>query len=205
MSADINLKSIRNKVLSAGKTRKAALSTAESFVNANKSKFTQDFLQHPVTREISTGPDSLNISNTLKGYGNLFSFIGFSFGSNPIEPITSKINSIRAIRSSLLFKKGTGGGSQGSYEIRVRVPSLKDFASIAPMPWESGRSWLLDIEKTISGLGSYLYEKVKASRSGSAIQTPSSYSNASFRRVKYFSDLYKKFISGLKGGRARKS
>ena len=36
-----------------------------------------EFLRHPVTKEIEAGPTAQNISGTLDGYGNLFSYIGF--------------------------------------------------------------------------------------------------------------------------------
>ena len=41
-----------------------------------KNQMIQEFLNHPVTVEISNGVNSPNISKTLS-YGNLYSFIGF--------------------------------------------------------------------------------------------------------------------------------
>jgi len=37
----------------------------------------KEFDKHHVTRELSQGPAGVNLSNTLNGVGNLFSFIGF--------------------------------------------------------------------------------------------------------------------------------
>jgi len=51
-----------------------------------------EFLNHPITVEIKTGPYAENISGTLNGYGNLFSFIGFSDGDDPINPIEGLLN-----------------------------------------------------------------------------------------------------------------
>ena len=56
------------------------------FEDAKKAAL-QAFEEHPVTREIESGIDSPNISGTLDNVTNLFSFIGFSAGDNPIAPI----------------------------------------------------------------------------------------------------------------------
>ena len=48
------------------------------------------FESHAVTQEIGGGATATNISNTLVGAGNLanlFSFIGFEQGANPLLPI----------------------------------------------------------------------------------------------------------------------
>ena len=42
----------------------------------------KQFESHPVTKEISGGSSSSNVSGTLGGYGNLFSFIGFHNNSS---------------------------------------------------------------------------------------------------------------------------
>jgi hypothetical protein len=65
------------------------------------------------------------------------------------------------------------------------------------MPWEGGRSWLLDIERGISGLGAYLYGRFKSSRSGTGIQSKYNYANRRFQNVKYFSEMYSKFLRRL--------
>lgn len=48
-----------------------------------KSQMLDSFDTHPVTREIKAGPSggNKNISGTLNGYGNLYSFIGFVGGA----------------------------------------------------------------------------------------------------------------------------
>ena len=51
-----------------------------------------EFMNHPVTREILGGPNASNESGTLDGYGNLFSFIGFNEGEDPIEIILDLLN-----------------------------------------------------------------------------------------------------------------
>jgi hypothetical protein len=66
------------------------------------------------------------------------------------------------------------------------------------MPWEIGRSWLFDMDKTISGLGSYLYAASEASRSGTGIQTKTKSFSRAFRGVKYFNTMYNKFLKKIK-------
>ena len=51
-----------------------------------KDEMIKDFLSLKVTQEIAGGPGALNMSGTLGGYGNLFSFIGFDMGDNPMTP-----------------------------------------------------------------------------------------------------------------------
>ena len=46
----------------------------------------QEFDEHVVTREIEGGVNAENISRTLGGRGNLFSFIGFDANANPTLP-----------------------------------------------------------------------------------------------------------------------
>ena len=56
-------------------------------VNEVHRKLMSEFENHPVTQEIEAGPGTSNISGTLNGYGDLFSYIGFDAGDNPIMAI----------------------------------------------------------------------------------------------------------------------
>ena len=40
----------------------------------SKENFFEEFQSHPVTQEIQDGPTASNVSSTLNGIGNLFSF-----------------------------------------------------------------------------------------------------------------------------------
>ena len=53
----------------------------------------KEFDRHPVSREIAQGPEGVNVSNTLSGEGNLFSFIGFSKTSDPLGPVREVLKS----------------------------------------------------------------------------------------------------------------
>jgi hypothetical protein len=79
---NVNFKRIVNENK---KFQKQAEKNVQSKFLESKEMFFNNFDQHPVTQEINGGPSSSNISNTLNGIGNLFSFIGFYKNSNPIK------------------------------------------------------------------------------------------------------------------------
>ena len=130
-------------------------------------KVLQAFESHPITQELEGGVSASNISNTLGGYGNLFTFIGFDAGSDPISPIRSllaksiKIVSIRKKRNVL------------SLQLKFSVPTREEIEAITPSPWSSD-SWVEAVERGMSGLGRYLYSsdknRFKTSRSGGGIE-----------------------------------
>ena len=67
--------------------RKEVRSIVEEYVERSKEEMVQEYLNHPVTKEIDNGPEASNISSTLGGEGNLFSYIGFEEGSEPTESV----------------------------------------------------------------------------------------------------------------------
>ena len=56
-------------------------------VQKAQKNFLDNFEKHPVTMEIAAGASATNISGTLGGIGNLFSYIGFSAGSQPLAAL----------------------------------------------------------------------------------------------------------------------
>jgi hypothetical protein len=129
-----------------------------------KERMMEEFENHPVTMEIEAGPSSANISTTLGGYGNLFTFIGFPEGDDPISVIRRRLQETNIRKTSY---KG------GKWEFITTEPTREEIFAITPLPWANGRSWVDGIETGLSGLGYYLYESSKdfnSSRSGPAIQ-----------------------------------
>ena len=55
--------------------------------NIIKKEMIKEFMSLPVTQEILQGPGGINISGTLDGVSNLFAFIGFDRGEQPVLPI----------------------------------------------------------------------------------------------------------------------
>ena len=145
-----------------------------------------EFMNHPVTREILGGPHASNESGTLDGYGNLFSFIGFDAGDNPIDPIldllsNSKIQYSNTANSGIMFT--------------IFIPSKQKIFDATPLKWSTGRSWSEAIERGLSGLGYYLNrDYIKESDSGTGIQTKSVLRRgAKYKPVKYISALMNEY------------
>jgi hypothetical protein len=152
-----------------------------------KNAMIAEFLNHPVTIEIKGGIGAKNISGTLGGgSGNLFSFIGFEAGDDPIEPILR-------ILESTTFDYVNASKKRINY--RINIPTPKDIFDVTPMPWAAGRSWAKGIETGISGLGFYLRKETDNSRSGLGIQSPRRVRKGGtrFKNTSYISAFLKKY------------
>lgn len=189
MAGRINKKLLQKQLLQNRSVERAVRNIVKKEVEKQKILFQKDFESHPVTQELEGGENASNISGTLGGYGNLFSFLGFNNGSAPTTPVKLLIQNI-FLNPSVKF---TGR----VFQFKVNIPSKEQFGAVSRLPWEGGRSWLLDIERGISGLGAYLYGRFSASRSGGGIQSKYNYSNRRFRNVKYFSEMYAKFLKRI--------
>ena len=189
MAGKINKKLIQKQIFNNRAVKKMVRDIVQKEVEKEKALFQQDFESHPVTQELDGGENASNISGTLGGYGNLFSFLGFNQGTNPTAPVKFLIQRITLDRNI----QATGNG----FKVRVNVPSKEEFGAVSRLQFEGGSSWLLDIERGISGLGAYLYGRFASSRSGTGIQSKYNYANKRFRNVKYFSGMYTKFLRRL--------
>lgn len=186
MAGTINKKQIQKQIFSNRAVKRKVLEIVQEQVEKEKALFREDFESHPVTQEIEGGENASNLSGTLGGYGNLFSFLGFNKGASPTTPVKFLIQSISLDKTVRVRGEG--------FQLKINLPSKEQFGAVSKMPWEGGRSWLLDIERGISGLGAFLYGRFLGSRSGGGIQSKYNYSNKRFRNVKYFSEIYSKFI-----------
>ena len=173
------------------KFREFALKEVSKKVNEAKREMVAEFNSHPVTKEIEMGSRAENISGTLGGYGNLFTFIGFEKGDDPIAPIRSMLEKIIVSYESV---------NKGRFIFKIQYPSKEELFTISPMPWASGRSWLQGIELGMSGLGSYLHKgsrTISKSRSGSAVQVKSNLGRGRFKNTQYISNIIKKFTTKI--------
>lgn len=153
-----------------------------------KEALVENFTNHPVTKEISA-EESPNISNTLGGYGNLFGFLGFDQGSDPIYPVQETLKEKTKL-DHISIKTSTD-----SVLVRYSVPDLDDFNSSAQLEWDA-TNWVKGIERGISGFQNFMAKA--AGKSGQGIQTKGSIKPFTgganrFRNTKYMSDLINKF------------
>ncbi len=186
----VNKKLSLNKVFKS-EMRKKVISTFES----SKSKLINEFNSHPVTAKIKGGPSAGNLSGTLNGTGNLFTFIGFVFGSQPTEIVN------RMLREKIKLgkiKSTNASRSRVKVNVDINMPTKEAFYAATPLPFESGRSWLYGIETGISGFGSYMYKRWKTSRSTKGIQTKKPIRGGSFKNTSYFSSMLLAFTKRIR-------
>tara|TARA_R110002110_G_scaffold355648_2_gene565262 strand:+ start:721 stop:1353 length:633 start_codon:yes stop_codon:yes gene_type:complete len=143
----------------------------------------REFISMPITKEILGGKNSSNISGTLGGYGNLFSFIGFPQGSQPIDPI---IELLQQTTYNL-----TGLTPRGTMKLTITLPSPADIFRVTPLPWAPGISWAQRMEVGLSGLGMYMDKS--AGRSGGGIQTSRDLRKGRFSNTPYISSFLKEW------------
>lgn len=154
-----------------------------------KNQLIDSFNQHKITREIEMGPKGQNISGTLGGRGNLFSFIGFESNAKPTEVIRSEFQKI--------FLGAVNVKKDGTSISFVQYPQPEDIFSITPLPWASGRSWAKGIESGLSGLGFYLNIQTQESRSGEGIQKSEKVRSAKYQNTPYISSLIREFEKNI--------
>jgi hypothetical protein len=186
----LNLASIRKKALSSDKVKKQITTKAEKVVNQEKQKLIEAFSNSSVTQEIAAGPTANNASRTLGGYGNLFSFIGFQSGTDPISPIKNLLQNIGI--SKVKF-------NQDKYEITVKYPSQEEIKTVSPLPFETGRSWVEGIESGISGFTQYIYKKFLQGRSKEGVQNDKMNRGGNFQKTPYLFSMLRTFSKNIKG------
>lgn len=191
----INLKVLHGAISQAVDSReireKVRRQANERFEEA-KASMLENFQNHPVTTEIEAGAGSENTSNTLGGYGNLYSFIGFEAGLDPTLQVREYLEKSTKLNQRVSFEKKDLGGV---FHLQANIPSVEELESITPSPWDT-KSWIRGIERGISGLGYYLYSKIRFfenSRSNTAIQSDYKLRNLGYKPVKYMSNIIDKF------------
>ena len=182
----VNMRSVKRKAAQSKKLKRHMDQVAKKRFDHAKKQIIKEFNNHSVTRELQSGPEGGNLSDTLGGYGNLFSYMGFPTGVDPTVAVRNfLINSIKLKRSS----KGT----KLNVNYNINIPTLQDF-NFATMPWESGKSWVSGVETGVSGFNYYMAKAAEASRSGSAIQIDGKLrGRGSSAGVKYMSRMLSNF------------
>ena len=182
----VNMRLVKRKVANSKKLRRHMDQVAKKRFDHAKKQMVKEFDHHSVTRELQAGPEASNLSDTLGGYGNLFSYMGFATGTDPTALVRSfLINSIKLKKSSKASKLHVN--------YSISLPSLQDF-DFATMPWEGGKSWISGVETGVSGFNYYMAKAAEASRSGSAIQIDGKLrGRGSSAGIKYMSRMLSNF------------
>ncbi len=165
----------------------------EPKIEERRKELEKKFQSHPITIELKSGPNASNTSGTLGGYGNLFSFIGFSGGDKPTEIIENIFQ--QKIRFKVRRKN-----SAGQYSVIFYIPTTEEIYSLTPIPWMTGKSWAKSVEKGgLSNLGQFLFSSTgfATSRSGTGMQAKNKSSGVSFRNTPYISQLINDFKKRL--------
>lgn len=185
--AKFNYKKITTSVASSEPARKRVNTIAQNKFTKAHAKMMEEFDNHPVTKEIEAGPLTVNISNTLSGAGDLFSFIGFEQGLDPVDELRAILSSqTKLINSS---RPTVVGGAAVRYTFSLRIPS-EAIRAATPIPWEMGKSWAEGIEKGISGFSQFMQGYFLNSRSGGGVQIERNIRNTQFRPVPYLSEIF---------------
>ncbi len=174
-----------------------------------------DFDEHPVTQEIRGGPDSPNISGTLTNANipydperkdrnavpNLWGFIGFPAGSEPLEPIERRLNPDDPEGPQMVYK-GRDSDSL-TFRFEVRAPDEESIYNNTALPWTTGVggvSWAKRVEVGLPGIGFFLNAlRRKGSRSGEGVQVDNKLRGGSYRPTSYLSKLFRVFLNRVAG------
>jgi hypothetical protein len=121
-SLRIDYDAVRRKVNAAvaksPASRRAAYDLAYTYFIRAKNAMLRQFNEHPITEEIESGRNAINLSGTLDGYGNLFSFIGFPSDERPVADLRALLQDSVTFRQTI-FRDMT-------FYFRVSVPDRQD-------------------------------------------------------------------------------
>lgn len=200
----INRKQLILEVKTAEKVLVKAATEAvkQNYFDPAVKKLKKDFENHPVSIEIDEGVEAKNESNTLIGGSstegkNLYSFIGFEEGSDPLEPIRDRLDPNHPDGPKFKYIRGSQSNNI-EFKFQVSAPNLDKIFESTPMPWANGLSWAQRIEQGIPGFSKFLNKiGIKNSRSGGGIQVKNELRQAKYKPVKYLTDIVNKFISNI--------
>jgi hypothetical protein len=154
-----------------------------------------------ISQEIAAGENAGNISNTLNGKGNLFSFIGFNQGEKPVQGVSNQLrNEIRLYKTAARIKRFT---STINFHFTFTAPTMKDIDSANPMPSWDGRGWVSAIRRGIGGFWSYIYWRTfppEKSRSTTGLQADNILRDEYYEPPDYYlPEMLRDFIDRIKG------
>tara|TARA_Y100000004_G_scaffold162658_1_gene191563 strand:- start:970 stop:1578 length:609 start_codon:yes stop_codon:yes gene_type:complete len=189
-----SLRSFRNQIKESKPFKDEANKVSLRVFKSIQKDFFDEFDNHPVTKEIEGGISASNISGTLGGYGNLFSFIGFNSSDMPIIQLREALRSMMRVS-----RVKTRKGRDTKVYFDISIPTMKVISSVTPMPWENGRSWVSAVERGISGFGYYMStQERRFSRSGGGVQVDTRIRPGAYTPIKYMSQMLKDLSRNLR-------
>jgi hypothetical protein len=195
--ATVNIKQLFEEVKPALIRQRKGLSygAALSAFNGAYDELMEDFENDPVTIEIEGGPGASNSSGLLGGRGNLYGFLGFEDGREPIEQIRELLDKI-ALSSDCSVS--IESDYDVLYQYDVKTPTEDDLIDATKMDWESGNSWAEGIEEGVSGLSNYIYWKGHG-RSTAGFQGPTPFTPAEMETKEYVLTFFRRFLNRIEG------
>ncbi len=192
--AKFNYKEMYKSVATSEIGQKRVNTVARREFEAKKREMIEAFDAHPVTKEIEAGPGTANLSNTLGGEGDLFSFLGFDSEAEPTEPLREVLQNEVVLTNSTSVEAKT---DKVTYKFSVRIPT-ESIKKATPMEWEKGLSWAEGIERGVSGFSNFLRGFFGTSRSGGGIQTENQVRATSFKPRTYLTEILADFLKSFK-------
>jgi hypothetical protein len=208
----INVTQFRNEYNTASKKRltKYAFDEAKIEVDKAKKELIDEFKNHEYSKEIADGEHASNSSSSLGGKGNLFSFIGFEQGSEPVDWVTSDLKENIGIRK--FAEKVVQRKDKTIYTFEVVAPTFTELDERHPMPEWTNKGWMSSVRRGISGFRSYIYWKMfdpEVSRSTTGVQAkkggkpgagPAILRAGSYKApLRYLSEMLQDFKNKFKG------
>lgn len=204
--AKINMASIKVTVAKDedGVLKKAAEQRAEQVFEDAVIGMQIEFEDHPVTQEIKGGIASSNISNTLGGGSapkNLYSFIGFESGDDPIEPIQNALSPEDPAGPKMKYAGKSIKNDNAQFSFDISAPDKQAIYRRTPMPWASGWSWAQKIETKIPGFARFLAKFMdEPSRSGGGVQLKQKLRDGEYSPPEggYLTGIFARFLDRVK-------
>lgn len=147
-----------------------AYGTALSQLKGKKNKIIQEFTYHAVSQEILQGPEYEG--SKFLSVGNLYSFIGFNYGDEPVERVINQLEYAFDVDKNYTLEDADNGYL---FIFKAIAPSYDKIADnpANSLPWAKGRSWVREIEEGFSGLTHYVFgNRFPTSRSQWGLQYP---------------------------------
>lgn len=146
----------------------------------------QAFDNHPANIELKNGVT--RSSQFISGLGDLYSFIGFDAGDDPV----GKLRSVFAKPMKAGVKKYF---PNGDIQFEILYPNPEAIMAASKMPWAEGLSWAEGLEEGIPGIASYI-SVTGVGRSDGGVQI-SAETAKSFKTSPYLTFFYQTFAKSL--------